>query len=123
MLNLFSGKNLRNVLSQTKTLKIRGVKFEIKRIHCIEYLEGQKVLKKSFDTYQKSFNEDTIVDDVNWKKTKEHMMDVILSGVVTPILARKKEGPGVFIEDLFNDWEMINLLYSNIIEYTYGKKK
>lgn len=117
-------KKLEDVVLKTKTIRVFGVKFKIKKIDPSSYLDGSKTMLQEFDTYklkEKPSQEDTKKQVEN---TRAHYRDVFLSSVVEPKLKRKWDDPdGLFVDHLFTEWELAHLLYSNIIEYTYGKKK
>ena len=57
------------------------------------------------------------------KKVREHLSDVILAGTIKPQLSRKEEEGKISISELFNDWEIAETLYNEILAFTYGKKK
>jgi hypothetical protein len=58
-------------------------------------------------------------------KLKSHYRDVFLAAVVEPKLKRTddKGDSGIFVDNLFTDWDLAHELYEQIISYTYGKKK
>lgn len=120
MLNWFS-KDLNTHLNETKKVKVKGVVFKIKKINTINYMEGAKVLKQSYDTYKINKSED--LNPVNDKKVVEHFSHVLVSGVVSPKLSYKENDDGVFVDKLFVDWDLVVGLYNEIMEFTYGKKK
>lgn len=116
-------KSLTSALRATRRLLIKGVVFEIQKINVDHYAEGAQVLRRTVDTYKAGKDAPEIRDN-HFKKVKEHYADVILAGVVSPKLKRKQDDPvGIWIEDLFVDWEMCEELYEAIAEMTYGKKK
>lgn len=119
---LFS-KSLDSALSATRTCRVEGVLFKIKKISVLDNLEGMKVLFQYYDTYKK--DPTAAINENNQKKLKQHYTDVFMAGVVEPKLTRdpeQKDG-GVYVEKLFSDWTLVNGLYENIVDYTYGKKK
>lgn len=121
MLSWLFGKDLRSHLSETRTVRISGVRFKIKKINTINYLEGAKALKQVYDTYKTKGNEtDFILSD---KKVIEHFSHVIVCGTVSPRFTYNDDGSGIHIEQLFVDWDMTVNLYNAIMEFTYGKKK
>ena len=73
-----------------------------------------------FDTYKKTGVNSV---DVSEKKIKDHYSQVLVAGCHKPKLSLKDDGSGLFVEDLFKDWELVNKLYEEIINFTYGKKK
>lgn len=127
MFEFLFGRSLDKVLYETKTVKVKGVKFKIKKINPLDYLDGSKVMLQYYDTWKLkkgSPDENKIAE----KKVKEHLSEVLVAGVVSPVLVFKKEGeekkPGEFyVDDLFFDIEIVNKLYEAIMLFTYGKKK
>lgn len=118
---IFGGQDLESRLRAKKKVRISGVDFIIKKVDVLNYLEGAKVLKQTFDTYQVGKAPES--DQVNMKKVREHYADVVISGVVSPQISRKEgEGP-IYIGDLFNDWDLLNGLYEAVLEFSYGGKK
>jgi hypothetical protein len=119
-------KSLKEHLSGTKLIKVSGVLFHIRKISVLDYMEGAKVLHEVFSVYKNT--EERKLDDQmirNVKKAKAYMRDVIMAGVVKPKLVRKQEEDkdAVFIEDLFDDWVMAQELTTEILQFTYSKKK
>jgi len=58
------------------------------------------------------------------KKMKQHYADVFMASVISPKLTRDKDKKDeMFVEALFNNWEMAQELYTKIMAHTYGKKK
>ncbi len=125
MLNFFrsfGSIDLKTALNQTKKIKVRGVLFEIRKVDVTNYLDGSKSMISTYDTYIASESE---ADKLNLqKKIRDHYRDVFMSSVVKPKLYRKEKDPedGVFVDDLFKDWDIANGLYEEIMFYTYGKK-
>jgi len=116
----FWGKDLKDVLDETKLVKIHGVIFRIKKLDPFSYMNGSHAVAQIFQTYEQKRE----ISETNMEKVKEHYKDVILAGVVEPKLVRKKDdGEGILAENLFTDWGLANKLYDAILEYTYGKKK
>jgi hypothetical protein len=116
-------KSLTSALTATRRLRIKGVVFEIRKINVSHYAEGGKVLKQTMDTYRAGKDQSAAVD-ANWDKIQKHYADVLLAGVVSPRLKRKQDdAEGIWIDDLFVDWEMVQGVYEAISEMTYGKKK
>lgn len=121
MFSWLFGKKLETVLAETKTVKVKGVIFRIKKINALDYMIGYQVIKQVFDVYKT--NKEVKDEDVNFKKIKEAMEHALVSSVVFPQLSLKEEPGKIHIEKLFSDWEMVNILYQEIIDYAYGKKK
>lgn len=121
MFNLFGSKKLDSVLDATRKVKISGVVFTIKKINVLNYLEGSKIIQQSYDLY-KSGKIDQL-NEISEKKIKEFFSQFLVAGVVNPKLSFKDDGNGIFVEKLFVDWDMCMQLYSEIMLFTYGKKK
>jgi hypothetical protein len=124
-LNWFRARPLDAVLSPKKRIKVQGVVFIIKKIDVLDHLEGAKVLQKSYDTYKVERESGKDIESVVQKKVREHYADVILAGVVSPKIKRKQDDPSgeYWVQDLFQNWDLVENLYSEILEFTYGKKK
>lgn len=122
MWNWLFGRKLEDALSETKRVRIKGIRFTIKKIDVLNYLNGSKVLFQVYDTYKLN-KQDNLPDEVSEKKIKEHYSHVLVSGVVNPKLSLKKTDGAVCVDDLFSDWNLVNELYQHIIAFTYGKKK
>lgn len=121
MLNWLFGKNLYKHLSETRRVRVKGINFRIRRLNAINYIDGSKALRQSYDTYKtKGANVSTIQDD---KKVTEHFAHVLVGGVVSPVLSHANDGSGIHVDALFVDWDMVVGLYTEIMTFTYGKKK
>ena len=114
-------KNLDLHLNARKVININGFSFIIKKLNPLDYMSNDKILLQLFDIYTNK--KDEIVSEANLKKMLEHYKQVICASVVNPKITYKKENDGIFVEDLFKDWDMIDELYSEILSYTIGKKK
>lgn len=115
----FRSKTLKERLSETKKVKICGVIFRIRRLNPLDYLDGSKILTETFGLYRAG----NAPAESNMKKVKEHLFDVIMSGVVKPKLSRKDSGEGIFVGDILSDKEMCDELYGEIMMLTYNQKK
>lgn len=120
MLKWFRGRSLDDILNETKTVKVHGAKFTIRKVNVLNYLDGSKVLRQAFDTYQSG---KTNLDDVSEKKVKEHFAHVLVAGLVDPALSFKEEQGKILVDKLFTDWDLVGQLYEEIMNLTYGKKK
>ena len=121
MLNIFR-RSLKDALNDEKKVVIKGVRFIIKKIDAMDYINGSKVLFRQYQTYQTKQGND--VEEISAKKLKEHYRDIIMSGVVRPVLTRDpNEGEKIFVDEIFKDMEMADGLYNTIVEFTVGKKK
>jgi hypothetical protein len=116
----FKKPTIESLVNPKKKIKVNGVEFVIKKLDVLDHLQGSKVLQQSFDTYKLDKPGD---QDVNVKKVKEHYVDVLCAGVVSPAIGRKPGDGVVYVQDMFNNWDLVNNLYSEIIAFTYGKKK
>jgi hypothetical protein len=126
MLNMFGwlfNKSLSSVLNERKAVKIKGVSFVIKKIDALSFLDGSKVMLQMYDVYNvaNQSKENTLVAE---KKIRDHLSEVIVAGCAVPSFSHKENIDGtVYVNDLFKDIEMVNMLYEEIIYFTYGKKK
>ncbi len=118
--NLFT-KDLSKVLSETKTFRFKRTRFIIKKIDVLDHTRGAQVMMQTFDIHKTaSAKTPDIQSD---KKIREHYVQVLMAGVVHPRLKMKAEDVGILVDDLFVDWDIISKLYSEIMTFTYGKKK
>jgi hypothetical protein len=116
-------RSLESVLNKTKTVRIHGVKFKIKKIDPSDYLDGSKVMTQLYDVYKTNKNLPSENVESILTKVKHHYKDVFLSAVVSPQLTRKKDDSGLFVDNLFTEWDLAHELYVEIMAFTYGKKK
>lgn len=110
-----------------KRIKINGILFTIRKINPLDYLVGFNSLHQVYSTYKRSIESGT-PELPNAAKIKKHYRDVIMSGVVEPKLTLREEDltapyQGLHVEALFNNWEICESLYGEILSFTYGKKK
>lgn len=124
MLNWLSSflpaRSLGSVLNETKTVRVNGIKFKIKKIDPLNFLDGSRVMLQSYDTYKSGKEPDVAVSE---KKVREHVSQVLVAGVAEPALSHKDDGSGFYVENLFVNPKITNTLYEQIIAFTYGKKK
>lgn len=118
--SFFCGRSLEEALRETRTVRIRGVRFVLKKLDMLNYLDGSKVLMQVFDTYKAGGDPPSSASE---KKMREHMAQVIVAGVVRPKLSLKTDGETVCVDELFADFEMAVEVYNQVLEFTYGKKK
>lgn len=121
---MFFNRDLKKVLNETRTLKLNGVRFEIKKLTPVNYMAGANTMVPSFDILKpqtKVQSEEALKG--HFKKIQMHFRDVFLASVVKPKLVRKDDGKHVCVDEIFNDWEMATELYNEIMNFTYGKKK
>lgn len=117
-------KNLKHFLTDTKLVSIKGYEFLIKKLDTLDYIQGNKVMIKYYETYTDSKSNLSDIE-LSAKKIRDHYIDVFCSGLVLP---KGSRGPtddlnSIDVNILFNDIDISNGLYESIIEYTYGKKK
>lgn len=125
MFDWIFGKNIESVINQTKKVKVCGVLFTIKKINMLDYLAGSRVLIQAFDTH-KSAASGAAQPLVSEDKIKRHYADVLVAGVVYPELTHKKENENdkrILVDALLPNWELVDRLYTEIMTFTYGKKK
>ena len=117
-------KRLEDVLYRTKTVRVHGVKFEIKKIDPLAYADGSKAMLQEYEIYKvkKDVDQSGEVTAKVLEKTKSHYRDVFMASVVNPKLKRKDDGEGIPVDHLFTEMNLANELYGEIIEYSYGKK-
>jgi hypothetical protein len=123
MFKFILGRDLKTELYATKKIKVAGVRFTIKKINLLNYLDGSELLLKKFDIHKTAGAKEAPANNLNEKKAKQHYAEVLVAGVVEPKLVFKAEEEGILVDDLFINWEMVVKLYGEIILYTYGKKK
>lgn len=117
-------QTLESLLNKTYRIKIMGVIFKVRRINPMDYVTGSKAVQMHFDGYKTSSQKDQLAKaSQSMGKVKEHYRDVFMASIVEPVLCRKEDGEGTFVDNLFTDWELANELYLRIMETTYGKKK
>jgi len=120
VINYFKGRSLDDRLNDTKKINVCGVIFKIRKFCALDYIDGSDALRQIYKVYSTGSRE---VDSASAKKIKKHFTDVFMASVIEPKLSRKKTKGYAPVEGLFNDWELANELYEEIVEYTYGKKK
>lgn len=118
-------KSLKEYLTQTKDLKIRGILFTIRKIDTLDYFNGSRVMLQVYDKYKRKLEANPGTDMSGMSKTvKNHYIDTLMAGVVKPSLSRKEsDGEKIHVEEIFCDSIMVDRLYDSIVEHTYGKKK
>jgi len=123
----FKRKTLKEALSPTKKVKVKGILFTIKKLSPEDYLQGNTDLLSSYDTYSVKSKESGSQTDPNLiKKLKKYYRQIFLSGVVSPKLSSKgvdECGELVSVDEIFNDWELASELCLQILAFTHGKKK
>lgn len=120
---LFFGRSLESALEETKAVRINGVRFLIKKIDVMNFLESSKVMLQYYDTF-KIESKGNQEKEISAKKIRDHIKEVLCAGVVSPKLTLNDDGYNV--EKLFVNMKMVNKLYDQIMKFTYGdisKKK
>jgi hypothetical protein len=125
--SLFVGRPLSDALRTDKKIKIRGVRFVIKKLDPLAVLESPGILTKTFHVKEFATSKDDVTlsgsEGANVRAYKKHLKDVFLAAVISPRLVQKESAGGVLVDELFNDWALTSELYLAIMEHTYGKKK
>lgn len=123
MFDWLFGRNLDDVVNETKKINVRGIRFHIRKINLLDHLDGAKVLTQVFDTHKTKGEKAAAIQNAKTEKIQAHLTDVFMAGVISPKLTRKREDPGVLVDSLFMDWGIAFDLYNEIMLHTYGKKK
>jgi len=118
---------LRDHLKAGKKIKVHGVIFHIRKLNVADYLEGSRVMQEIYATYKTNTSGkiDKKAATNSVKKAREYMTDVIVGGVVKPVIVRKPgaDPEAICIEEVFQDWNLAQELTNQIMLYTYSKKK
>lgn len=121
---LFFGRDLADVLGETRIVKVHGIRFHIKKLDPTAFLDGSRVLLQHYDTYKiKDKTDVATITKGALEKVQQHYSDVFMAAILEPKLCRKPEPDAIPVEHLFTEWELANELYQRIVEFTYGKKK
>lgn len=119
----FFGKSLSSHLEGTKTVRVNGVKFIIKKIDALNYLDGSNTMRAAFDAYKNGDQKQAKEFPMGDKKVREYFANLLVNSVVSPRLTHREDEYGIWVEKLFVDIDMVMALHNHIIEFTYGKKK
>lgn len=122
MFEWFKESSLEKHLNHMEEIRVCGIKFTIRKISPIDYLDGSQVMQRMFDTYTVNKSDDAVPGLM--KHLKKHYSDIFMAAVVEPKLTRAtpaEEGK-IFVENLMTDWELATELYEKIMQLTYGKK-
>lgn len=113
-----------------KTVKIDGMKFVIRKVNLMDYLEGAKVMSETFAIYRKEKPTVENLETASLNKLKKYLTDIICAASVKPKFVRTKEGEATLLEkgqipidEIFNDWSLAQRLAQEIFDFTHGKKK
>lgn len=120
MFGWFRGRELKDVLNETRKVKVRGIRFIIRKINVLNYLDGSKVVQKVYDTYKTTKEP---IPEQSEKKIREHLSEVLVAGVFEPKLSFKEEEGSIQVEKLFSDSLLATELYAEIMNFSNGKKK
>jgi hypothetical protein len=116
-------RSLESVLHSTKSVRVHGVKFTIKKIDPSNYLDGSKVMISIYETYKVGPTTPTEVTTKTIEKIKEHYRDIFMAAVQSPKLRRNDSTDGMLVDNLFTEWDLAHKLYAEIMMFTHGKKK
>lgn len=121
---LFKRKTLDDVLGKTKTVKVEGIYFKIKKLDPLAYMTGSSAIFSLYQTYEEKRESGKPLDQTKMEKMRAHYIDVFMESVEYPKLSRKAtdDKSEIFVENLLKNWDLANGLYEKIVEYTYGKK-
>lgn len=126
MFDFIFGRKLEKVLYETKKIRVSGIYFRIKKVNMLNYIDGSKVLVKTYDTH-KTAAAKAAAPVMSEKELKRHYTDILVSGVVEPKLVYEKTDPNdkstFLVTDLFIIPDLVGVLYNEIMYFTYGKKK
>lgn len=120
------GRKLNDVIHPTRTFRVHGVKFTIRKLTPMDYLSGSRAVSQIYDTFKSAGTlENVEIRQSQLQQLRANYADTFLAAVVSPALKRKAEDPatGTPVEHLMTDWDFANELYQRILEFTYGKKK
>lgn len=123
MLNWLFSRSLESALKDCKKVKIQGVRFRIRKISPLDYMSGANVLKQTYDIYKTKTEEGQVPDDATLKKVKEHYAHTLAAGIVEPKISLKDEEGAINAYKFLENWELALAVYTEIMEYSYGKKK
>ena len=114
-------KELKDVVGQTKRVKVRDVLFTIRKLEPVHYLNGSRAAFKIYDTWKRE--KDVDFSEKELKKIKEHYKDVLIASIVKPLISRDGKGESTHVDEIINDWEFAGELYTEIMCFTKGVKK
>lgn len=116
-------RNLEDVLTKPKSVRVHGVKFIIKKIDPTNFLDGSKVMTQLYDIYKVGNSPSPEVTQKTLEKVKDHYRDVFMASIISPKLRRNEKEDGLLVDNLFTEWDLAHELYAQIMSHTYGKKK
>jgi len=127
IVRLFCGRSLREALTETKKIKVLGVIFKIRKIDAMEFATGAQVIHAVYKTYEQARELDKKADQLitknDMKKIRDYYREILMAGVVKPVLSRDGDGESISVEDVLQNIGMAETVVTKIHEYTYGKKK
>lgn len=121
MLKWIFGRKLEDALNETTKVRVKGVRFTIRKINVMNYLDGSNILRQQFDVKKVDLSNQE--REASLKKQKEYLSQVLISAVVSPKIVWNDDGSGIFIDRLLDNTEIVDELHTKIMEYSYGKKK
>ena len=126
MFGLFRSRSLEDAINATKKVKVCGIKFVIKKLDPMATMDGSKILQKTYDIFEVGAKDAPAAPQKS-EKIKAYFRDVFMACVVSPRLYRTQaeatENAGIWVDGLFTEWDIIEGLHTEIIYYSYGKKK
>lgn len=124
MLKWFRSRSLEDEIEKRKKVKLRGVRFILKKIDPINYVDGSKVLLDSYQVYEVGGKKERVLTEGDKARMRKHYIDCFMASVVHPRLSRMDGEEGsFFVDKFFDDWEFATELYQEILLVSYGKKK
>lgn len=125
MLGWFRRKTIEDIVNQKKKIRVDGVPFVIRKINPLDYMSGSKAVRQIFQTYAATSQESVELKEAHAQEIQKHYEEVFLTAVVSPKLKAKKtdQGEGIPVQHLLTDWGFAAELYSQIIAFSYEKKK
>lgn len=125
LISWWRGQDPRDYLRQTKTVKIHGVRFKIRRINMEDHLSGLNVMMKLYDTYKVKKPDSKAKQIEDEQEIRKFMRDFIYAGTVHPKISLKKDHPEdeLHIDEIIADMKIAEKLCMHILAYSYGKKK
>ncbi len=117
------GKDVKSYLRRTKTVRFRGMVFEIRRVGLDDHLAGLNVVLQIRGEYQRERPTDPTKVLEDQQKFRKFARDFIYAGVVSPKLTLKDgDGDALHVDEITSDNALANRLVDEIIVHSYGKK-
>ena len=83
----FLSKDLTQTLNETRNVRVNGIRFKIKKIDPLNFLDGSNVMLQTFDTYKAGKEQNR---EISEKKIRDHVAQVLVAGVAEPKLSHKE---------------------------------